>query len=216
MRSEGETMRDVSEHIERLITRKLDGEITVDEALELDRELIRSPQARALFDECRRLDQLAAACIKSSVGHRSDDAPVLVIGGPAVKSPVGHRRHAWIWAAAAMAACLALVVIWNTPNGNESADRLAERRIESAVPQFTGQHGPRPQVGMPRVGVPGNDVGVYRTADTLPPPVDRVTDVGMILVPAADGNYFMLPVEHTREFIQRNNQGTWKTTKDPI
>jgi hypothetical protein len=69
---------------------------------------------------------------------------------------------------------------------------------------------------MPQVGIPGSDVGVYRTADTRPPPVDRVTDVGMILVPASDGTYYLLPVEHTREFIQRSKGGEWRTTKDPI
>lgn len=209
-------MRDVSEHIERLITRKLDGEITADESLELDRELIRSPRARALFDEYQRLDQLAGACIRSTIGQRSADAPVLVIGGPPAPATVAHRRHAWMWVAAAMAACLALVVIWNTPNGPGLSGRVADNGMDATAPRLNGQLGPRPQVGMPRVGVPGNDVGVYRTADTLPPPVDRVTDVGMILVPAEDGAFYLLPVEHTREFIHRGNRETWKATKDPV
>ena len=44
------------ERTERLITRKLDGELTEAESLELDKALVRSPEARSLLEDYERTD----------------------------------------------------------------------------------------------------------------------------------------------------------------
>lgn len=58
----------VNDRLERLISRKLDGELTVEQSRELDGILARDPSARRLLDEHRRLDDLA----KSALGAQFD------------------------------------------------------------------------------------------------------------------------------------------------
>ena len=57
----------LEERTERLINRKLDGELTEAESLELDKRLIRSPEARALLAERQRLDALAAESLQMAL-----------------------------------------------------------------------------------------------------------------------------------------------------
>lgn len=57
----------IDERAEQLINRKLDGELTVDESLELDKLLIRSPQARALLEEYAAIDEQAAEVLQAVV-----------------------------------------------------------------------------------------------------------------------------------------------------
>ncbi|MFQ5411521.1 MAG: zf-HC2 domain-containing protein, partial [Phycisphaerae bacterium] len=58
----------VDERVERLISRWLDGEISPAESAELDRALAADPAARALFDDYREGDRLAAAALREDVG----------------------------------------------------------------------------------------------------------------------------------------------------
>jgi len=55
----------INEQVERLIVRSLDGELTDDEQLALDRELIRDPDARILMDEYRNVDSACASAMSS-------------------------------------------------------------------------------------------------------------------------------------------------------
>jgi anti-sigma factor RsiW len=57
----------IDERIEHLINRKLDGELTDAESLELDKAVIRDPRARLLLEEYERLDGAAHAAIQATL-----------------------------------------------------------------------------------------------------------------------------------------------------
>jgi anti-sigma factor RsiW len=52
-------MSGVSEHFERLICRRIDGELSDEDRLALDRELLRNPAARDLLDRYSAADEIA-------------------------------------------------------------------------------------------------------------------------------------------------------------
>ncbi|MCH7597054.1 MAG: hypothetical protein IID35_10895, partial [Planctomycetes bacterium] len=52
-------MSNIDENLERLIVRSLDGDLSEDEQLDLDRELIRNPDALRLMEEYGSIDRLA-------------------------------------------------------------------------------------------------------------------------------------------------------------
>jgi len=56
----------IDERTEQLVTRKLDGELTGAESHELNKLLIRSPQARALMEEYERADALAGEALRAA------------------------------------------------------------------------------------------------------------------------------------------------------
>ena len=100
-------MNTADDHLERLISRKLDGELSVDESLELDKHLIRDPSARQRLEECKRIDELAGAFL-GEVCAESEERLHLA---PADWKPARRRR--WIGAVPAVAAaCLALFFAW--------------------------------------------------------------------------------------------------------
>jgi hypothetical protein len=122
-------MRSVDEQTERLIIRKLDGELSLAEEHELNKVLIRSPEARALLDSYAAQDRLAAELVSEEVGSCAPPDLALVTAGAAPLSP---RRPAKSWAAGSAAgllvACLALfAVLWRPaalpigPNGEHGA-----------------------------------------------------------------------------------------------
>ena len=57
----------LDERTEILMNRRLDGELTPDESLELDKLLIRDPQGRALLEEYARMDKAAGEVIRAVV-----------------------------------------------------------------------------------------------------------------------------------------------------
>ncbi|UCG34165.1 MAG: hypothetical protein JSU68_05925 [Phycisphaerales bacterium] len=110
------SMRSVDEQTERLIVRKLDGELSLAEEHELNKVLIRSPEARALLDSYSEQDRLASGLVSEEVGSCAPPDLALVTAGAGSLSP---RRHAKSWAASfaagLMVACLALFAILLRP-----------------------------------------------------------------------------------------------------
>ena len=120
----------MDEHLDKLMIRHLDGEITADEQLELDRALLRSPEARDRYEEYRRLDALAAAAIHDAVARRTN-AETVTLGSQAA-TPLPSRHH-WFAYGAALAACIALVLVWQTrqPPQQHGTPMTAQRKITS-------------------------------------------------------------------------------------
>jgi len=116
-------MREADENLERLISRRLDGELNTRQALELERLLRDRPAARRLMDEYARNDHLAGVVLRRSLAAEPACPPVPV-------RRIG-RRYAWLNAAlvAAIAACMAMVLMWpgpwspSTPAGPPGARR---------------------------------------------------------------------------------------------
>ena len=65
----------IDERTEVLINRRLDGELMEDEALELNKRLIRSPEARHLFEEYERMDSAAADALHSFLSTENPAQP---------------------------------------------------------------------------------------------------------------------------------------------
>jgi len=96
-----------SEQLELLITRALDGEISAADRAILGAELDADPQARQLFNDCRRLDLAAHAALQSVA-----DAPRII------KLPQRpKRRMTWLAAVPTLLAAAAAVVFLIAPRG---------------------------------------------------------------------------------------------------
>jgi len=55
----------IDERTEHLISRKLDGELSEDEALELNKLLIRDPEARGLMEDYARMDRQVGEAVRA-------------------------------------------------------------------------------------------------------------------------------------------------------
>ncbi len=110
------------DHLERLINRKLDGELTEDDSLELDKCLIRDPAARQSLEESERIDRLSEALLDEICAVRDE---VLL---PATSRTVARRRMRWFGAIpAAAAACVALFFMWPMFSSSpQSSDRIVD------------------------------------------------------------------------------------------
>lgn len=97
------------DRLEHLISRKLDGELSEGEALELDKSLIRDVDARRYFEEVAKIDVWAAEELNRAC------VPTVQIVPPERSRTWRGRRSAW-WALvpAAAAACIALWLAWPT------------------------------------------------------------------------------------------------------
>jgi len=99
-----------TEHLELLITRAIDGEITAADRAILDAELKADPDARALFDSYRTIDAEAHAALQSVI-----DAP-RTIKLP-VQSSRSPRFRPWYFAVPSLLAAAAAVVFFVVPRG---------------------------------------------------------------------------------------------------
>ncbi|MEE8170504.1 MAG: hypothetical protein V3T70_08150 [Phycisphaerae bacterium] len=94
----------VDEHIERLITRHLDGELTPAETEEFNAIMMKEPAARALLHEYADIDHRAQAALRR----------VLIKPAAAVASPA-PRRGLWLAAAGAVLAAAAALGLFVFP-----------------------------------------------------------------------------------------------------
>lgn len=114
------TDRDISsgvhDHVERLISRHLDGEITPAQQAELDRILADDPAARAMLDEYRQNDLFAVRALRADIGQ--------------VKTAtVRHTsRRLWPVAAGAVLTAAAVIALSFLPIFNPPSGRLASNR----------------------------------------------------------------------------------------
>lgn len=181
-------MASVDKNIERLIVRRLDGALTEDEALQLDRALIRNPEARAMLEDYQRVDTLASAALADVLGGEvSFDVSTLTPRVPAAAAappPVIYRRGTWLIPGAIAAALLAMVLptpSWHQQDGSQAAGRTshptrfsrpvgtidprgtAPRSIGSPNLQRNVSHLPRTRGKTVRdvIGVMGDDGGIY-------------------------------------------------------
>jgi anti-sigma factor RsiW len=102
----------IDERTETLITRRLDGELSAEQSLELDKLLIRSPEARALLEESERIDRLAATALRGALAHEPAP-PASVIERAARRKLIGIFSGTGTVAAAILLA----VVVGGVPRG---------------------------------------------------------------------------------------------------
>lgn len=121
----------IDERTEQLINRKLDGELAKGELLELQKTLIRSPEARALLEECEAMEALAGDVLRSAVarGELPDEAAAQYAADAAIR----RRREDRLWlrtllAAAAVVALFVGTGLWL--NQERSATPLVQGDVE--------------------------------------------------------------------------------------
>ncbi len=208
----------IDAHIERLIVRKLDGEISESEQLELDRELLRSADVRAVYESYCEIDDLAADVIRSSARGAGNgetlSTPVLKVRHEVVAHQ--PRHHKWMIYASGLAACLALVLIWKTPGSNLN-------RVDPGSPTIANNNGwdnpilrERPINVDHRNGIPAHEVGIWNVADLPQQRLDRTTDQNLILVPTKDGGYYLLHMDRVRQVRQPKDQAESLRWNRPI
>lgn len=107
-------MSPLDERTERLIVRRLDGELSAEEEHELNKLLIRSPESRQLLESYLEQDRLAGEVLAEEVGSPAPPEPDLVtVGATPLRPP--RERQSWLASSVGgvMVACLALfAVLW--------------------------------------------------------------------------------------------------------
>ncbi len=172
-------MSKVSYDLEALIVRHLDSELTEEQELELNRELIRNPEARQMLADYRKADELAVAALNQVIPGEEGlkTAPM-----PAVTSPprrAGYYRAWWIIPGAVAAAIMALMIpnpsvlpkqdgpvqITNTPPSSYSGLREAQRGGAQDLMRNVGTYPVGSRIkrdtGREVFGVVGDDGSVY-------------------------------------------------------
>lgn len=136
------------DQLERLICRKLDGMITEDEELSLNRELIRNPEARAMMVDYERADELAAAALSASLGagEPSFSAEDIVAAGAVAQKPRGIRPS-WLLVPGAIAAALLALAM---PMANQNSS-TGPNTVDRPLVSDAGQRNRVPDHAVPRV-----------------------------------------------------------------
>ena len=139
----------MDERTEQLINRRLDGEITEEESLELDKRLIRSPEARAYLEEQVRINALAGEALQAVIapGDSQSHPHVESAAWPA-REGLWRRCLRPVAAVAAVIAVAALVA--SIPYGRS--------RQPAATPLVAdNDQGATRQAGQPVMTVPVDD-----------------------------------------------------------
>jgi hypothetical protein len=179
-------MSDVNEHLERLIVLSLDGALSEDDELALNRELIRNPEARRLMAAYRTVDELSVAALDEVVAGETPefDAKTWTRAGSSKRRTRHGRTWFWLVPGAIAAALLALIVPRPMPT---SVERPPIVRAPSA-PTFNGV------VESPFTG---GQQDIMRSVRSTPA-IHRNTGREIIGVVGDDGNLYWIEVERTR------------------
>jgi hypothetical protein len=186
-----EVEKDIS-RVERLIVRKLDGELSEDEELQLNRELIRDPEARQLLEEYQRIDGVAAEALSRVLADESLLVDAEALSGQSRTAPAqAYNRGRWLVPGAVAAALLALVLARFTPPSSPDSLDIARR-------------GPPPRRMFPEVRPDQGREGLNQLANFEPGGrrVKRDTGREVIGVMGDDGNIYWIEIDRIRTFKQ--------------
>jgi len=174
--------------IERLIIRKLDGEISEDEELQLNRELIRDPEARRMMEEYERIDGLAAAALNEALGDEMLSEHAASMETPSRASAGrGYHQGWWLVPGAVAAALLAVMVARFSPTVPSDRASLVEQQ-------------PVPSQRIPRVGSDHSPGGLQQNVNMGRDRIKRDTGREVIGVVGDDGNIYWIEIDRTRTY----------------
>jgi hypothetical protein len=164
-------MQPIDEKLERLMARSLDGEITDDEALALNKALLRHPEARERMEHYRRDDALAADALRAALGASDarTDAPLRETR----QSPSTFKRPRW-----AMAASLLLLIgagVWMIGNPLSQGPTTEDNLIADSNTNRTGEIPLRPAADM--------DARSFRYVPEGPHRRQRRSDRDILVIP---------------------------------
>ena len=184
------------ERIELLITRKLDGTITDDERLELDRALIRSPEHRHMLERSELIDALCAEALRSEFRRpREGDVSSIIAKAGRARRPSRY----WWCLPAALAACLGLILVsgWFADGGRERRSLVEQApfpstRTPPVVPAFES----RPSHLANGTVRPEHIRRVSTGTDVM----DRRRDTSVYGIVGEDGRIYLIEFERTRTY----------------
>ena len=180
-------MNPLDPKIERLIVRQLDGEITEDEQLELNRELLRNPDAHRLWEEFRDLDGTAGEVLEDVLGDRNASFDPIMIPSPVTaRRPQFVRRHWLLLTGAVAAAVLALAIPRSALTPNDHPGGFVGNTAAQPI-HANNDVRPARQVNL---GVPMRNVSM--------PSVQRESGTDVFGVLDDNGNVYWIEVERTR------------------
>ncbi len=205
----------IDERIERLINRKLDGELTPEEQLELDKELLRCPAARALYESYREIDGLVGEVISDCAGYEAGKSPIQAD----CPYRIGRKQHNhyWMYFASVLAASLAFVIFWNTPEQvSNSGYPTALNNAPADKTPVADSRMPTEGKVQPTIKQRFNDAGVWRVKGNNSERVNRLTDRNVIVVPGEDGEIYLLNLDRIREVRLPTREDEARLNYDPI
>lgn len=104
-------MQNNPDNSELWISRLLDGELTEDEQLQVNRALLREPDMMRLRDDYQKIDSLAASALDSLRSGTVDVDAVFAAAPPQTQRVVVRGRRGWILIPGAIAAALLAMVV---------------------------------------------------------------------------------------------------------
>lgn len=179
-------MSDVNEHLERLMNRSLDGVLSEDDELSLNRELIRNPEARRLMAAYRAVDELSSAALNEVTAGEAPVFDSMTWTRTDASKRHTRQRRTWFWLApgAIAAALLAMIVPRPTPTNVERQPIVPGL----SAPALNGTWGSS--------FADGQQDMMQSVRST--PAIHRNTGREIIGVVGDDGNLYWIEVERTR------------------
>ncbi|NOT00304.1 MAG: hypothetical protein HOP29_06715 [Phycisphaerales bacterium] len=195
------------DRIEQLITRRLDGALTDDESLELDRALIRSPEYRHMFELSERIDVLCADALAEQVGTSADEsAAVWTLRTRSGRGLAGR----WVWwlMPAAAAACVGWMM-WtgavDVRPGSGGIPLVQTNGARGGVELVAGPARPETKNAMrPAFGTDGSrPASGIQQASTGIPSMSRMRDSNVYGIVGGEDRILLIEVDRIRT-LQRS------------
>ncbi len=179
-------------NIERLIVRKLDGELSPEQSLELDRELLRNPDARQLFEDYKKIDALAT----NALGEAYDSiTPQFEMNSLPLQADThfgsSKKRYGWLIVGAVAAAILALIIPVPSLQINQSNSPQVVNKSNTTTPLPMGDM-------RPVMTQPSSQDGMMNYVDWRQPRIQRDNGREIIGVRGDDGNLYWIEVNRVR------------------
>ena len=190
-------MTHVNEDIERLIVRHLDGALSEDEELALNRELIRNPAAHRLLEEYKQVDELAGAALEQAFTNDGLPFDPQTLSAPSRRRRSGGYYRIWWLVPGAVAAALLALAIPRPPSTPDAGRPPAVAGLDEQPRRM-------PRHDDPIRNAPG---GVMRQVSSpAMPRVKRDTGREFFGVLGDDGNIYWVEVNRTRTVRQASPQ----------
>lgn len=196
--------RDQWEHLERLIARHLDGQLSPDEELELQRHVLRDPEARAMLEDYRAIDAVARDVLAEVLDANPTALDVDLLPDPRLAAP--RRGRTWWWKVpAALAAMLAIALTARVYLGDggvvASRDGSATDPSEAAPAQLAAEE----PISLTRDRAP-LERPVYRQVSDGPRRTQRQTDRDLLGIVGEDGTMYWIELDRTRTLTRPSEQ----------
>lgn len=194
------------QNIERLIVRSLDSDLNEQEQLELNRELIRNPDAREMLEQYQRVDRLAVEALDQVIGETSADVCETITETQVQTFKMRKFNRGWLMIPGAIAAAIMAIAIPRISFDQAQPQAVKETLVANQPanqPTLTTLPYIRPTVGSNTMMNAGNNMdqnSLMRQASY--PRTRRNTGREMLGVMGDDGKIYWIEVDRIRTIRQ--------------